>query len=332
MGFRRSRPLQAGPVVPVVPLAPVALVALLALTLMTECHRAIPADDAPAAASNTTAASLAPGSPDPAKDLVYVCPMDRDIRSNGPGKCPRCGMALVAGIPDPSEFHLDLSVTPTPPRPNQPVHLTFEVFDPWKDNPVKKFTTVHEKLFHAFIVSRDLQFFVHDHPVWDGSAFQYDITLPRPGMYRILGDFYPEAATPQLLNQTLFIAGDEPAAAPLARDYSAKQADNLTVSVSINPADPIVGVPTQIRFTLSPADGIQKYLGAWAHMLVASDDLIDMIHTHPLLADGTPEMQFSIVFPRQRNYRMWVQFQRNGVVNTAHFDIPVKAPEPSHLD
>jgi hypothetical protein len=23
-------------------------------------------------------------------------------------------------------------------------------------------------------------------------------------------------------------------------------------------------------------------------------------------------------------YRIWVQFQRNGVVNTVHFDIPVK--------
>jgi hypothetical protein len=58
-------------------------------------------------------------------------------------------------------------------------------------------------------------------------------------------------------------------------------------------------------------------------MLAASDDLIDMMHEHPFLADGGPEMQFSLVFPRPRVYRVWVQFQRNGVVNTAHFDIPV---------
>jgi hypothetical protein len=37
-------------------------------------------------------------------------------------------------------------------------------------------------------------------------------------------------------------------------------------------------------------------------------------------------MQFNLVFPRERIYRVWVQFQRNGVVNTAHFDVPVKAP------
>jgi hypothetical protein len=33
---------------------------------------------------------------------------------------------------------------------------------------------------------------------------------------------------------------------------------------------------------------------------------------------------FNVIFPRARTYRVWVQFQRKGVVNTAHFDIPVK--------
>ena len=49
-----------------------------------------------------------------------------------------------------------------------------------------------------------------------------------------------------------------------------------------------------------------------------------MIHTHPFIADGREVMQFNLVFPRARVYRVWVQFQRNGVVNTAHFDVPVK--------
>ena len=75
---------------------------------------------------------------------------------------------------------------------------------------------------------------------------------------------------------------------------------------------------------IEPADGIEKYIGAWGHMLAASDDLIDMIHTHPFIADGGPEMQFNVYFPRERMYRVWVQFQRKGVVNTAQFDVPVE--------
>jgi Heavy metal binding domain len=265
--------------------------------------------------------------PKTSTDLAYVCPMDRDIRSSEPGKCSRCGMALVAGIPDQSEYHLDLTVAPKPPRPGDRVRLTFEVFDPWKDHRVEKFSVVHEKLFHAFIISRDLQFFLHDHPTWENGAFHYDIAFPRPGMYRVLGDFYPEGAAPQLITDTIFVAGAEPAAPRLSRDYSAKDAENLKVDFSTRPAEPVAGVTTQMRLSVTPGDGLEKYLGAWGHMLVASDDLIDLTHTHPFIADGSPAMQFSVVFARPRVYRVWVQFQRHGVVNTAHFDVPVTAPE-----
>jgi hypothetical protein len=209
------------------------------------------------------------------------------------------------------------------------VHLTFEVFDPWKDRRVEKFSVVHEKLFHAFIISRDLRFFIHDHPTWKDGAFHYDTALPRPGMYRVLGDFYPEGAAPQLIADTIFVTGTEAPAVSLTRDYSAKDAENLHVEVSTSPPEPVAGVTTQMRFTVTPADGLQKYLGAWGHMLAASNDLIDMIHTHPFIADGSPQMQFSLAFPRPQIYRVWVQFQRNGIVNTVHFDIPVKAPAPA---
>jgi hypothetical protein len=262
--------------------------------------------------------------PDPSKDLVFFCPMDKDIRSYDMGKCPRCGMKLVAGIPDPVEFHLNLTATPPAPKPGEKVHLRFDVHDPWKDNPVKKFNLVHEKLFHAFIVSEDLQFFVHDHPTWQNDSFNYEIAFPKPGMYRILGDFYPEAATPQLIANTIFVSGAAPSLAPLKADYSAKTTENLKVDFVTVPAQPLAGTNTQMRVTLSPDDGIEKYLGAWGHMLVASDDLIDMIHTHPFIADGGPEVRFDLTFSRARVYRVWVQVQRNGVVNTAHFDVPVQ--------
>jgi hypothetical protein len=49
-----------------------------------------------------------------------------------------------------------------------------------------------------------------------------------------------------------------------------------------------------------------------------------MVHAHPFIADGGPQIQFNLVFPRARDYRIWVQFQRNGVVNTVRFDVPVK--------
>src|SRR4029078_4549547 len=75
----------------------------------------------------------ATSAPNSSTDITYSCPMDPDTISTTPGKCPRCGMALVAGIPDPIDFHLDLTISPKALHPNEQAQLTFEVFDPWKD-------------------------------------------------------------------------------------------------------------------------------------------------------------------------------------------------------
>ena len=77
-------------------------------------------------------------------------------------------------------------------------------------------------------------------------------------------------------------------------------------------------------FKVKPADGLEQYIGAWAHMLAVSNDLIDTIHSHPFIADGGPQLQFNIFFPREATYRLWVQFQRKGVVNTVAFTLPVE--------
>ncbi len=259
-----------------------------------------------------------------AQDTVFVCPMDPDVRSSQAGVCPRCGMKLASNIPDPVEYHMDLTTTPRALKPLEKTRMEFFIHDPWKDRQVTKFQVVHEKLFHMFVVSQDLQFFLHDHPIYspDGT-FYYDIAFPKPGMYRVLGDFYPDGATPQLIAKTVLVPRAAPAPAALTRDYSTKDAQNLQVELTTDPPQPIAGMKTLLYFHIKPAEGFEKYLGAWGHMLVASDDLIDLIHTHPFIADGGPQIQFNVTFPRPRPYRVWVQFQSKGVVNTAHFDIPV---------
>ena len=68
---------------------------------------------------------------------------------------------------------------------------------------------MHERLYHLFLVSQDMQFFQHMHPVMqpDGT-FMLDAKFPHPGMYRVLSDFYPKGGTPQLIAQTLMVPGD----------------------------------------------------------------------------------------------------------------------------
>lgn len=251
--------------------------------------------------------------------------MHPDVHSSQPGYCPRCGMQLVANLPDRIEYPLKIELHPSAPRAGKDLQFAFTVMDPKTGRPVTDFQVMHEKLFHLFIVSQDLKYFRHDHPEpQPDGVFQFNANLPKPGMYRILSDFYPTGGTPQLIVKTVILPGTAiTAGAELKPDLSPKKSANMHVSLTMQPAQPIAGMKTLLFFHVDPADGLEPYLGSWGHMLVASDDLVDMIHDHPYIADGGPQMQFNIIFPRARTYRVWVQFQRKGVVNTAAFNVPV---------
>jgi hypothetical protein len=49
----------------------------------------------------------------------------------------------------------------------------------------------------------------------------------------------------------------------------------MQVEMTTDPPQPVATQKTLLYFRLTPADGLEKYIGAWAHMLAASDDLID---------------------------------------------------------
>jgi hypothetical protein len=255
--------------------------------------------------------------------------MDKDVRSDKPGFCPRCGMKLVLGIPDDIEYPMDLSIRPPVFHAGEKVQLKFRIEDPLSGKTVNHYEIVHEKLFHMFVVSGDLQYFVHDHPVpQPDGTFLYDIIFPKPGMYRVAGDFYPSGATPQLIATTVIVPGTQAgkvsfAPPSLKPELGVSHSENMDVELVTEPPQPIAGMKTLLFFEIKPADGLEKYIGAWGHMLVASDDLIDLVHDHPFIADGGPHVQFNIIFPRARTYKIWVQFQRKGVVNTASFTVPV---------
>jgi len=236
-------------------------------------------------------------------------------------------MKLIAGVIDPIEYGLDLNLRPRAPHVDQSVELTFAVNEPHTGRPVQDFEIVHEKPFHLFVVSEGLDFFLHEHPLLgrDG-RFRFRTRFTKPGMYRLLCDFYPKGGSPQLLARTVLIPGTQgmsPVPRSLSPDLSEKNGLNLTVELAMQPSIPIAGKKTLLFFRIKPGDGLEKYLGSWSHLLAFSDDLVDGMHAHPFLADGGPQVQFNMIFPRAHTYRIWAQFQRKGIVNTVVFDVPV---------
>jgi hypothetical protein len=264
-------------------------------------------------------------------DGKFYCPMDSDVRSPGPGFCPKCGMKLVEGVQDITEYPVDLTVEPLGPRAADLARLTFGVREPKTGRPVRDFEVVHEKLYHVFVVSQDLTFFLHSHPErLPDEDFHLDVRFPKPGMYRVLSDFYPSGGAPQLITNTVMIPGNGFSLRPaqIRADMSPQQSENSRVELEVVPKRVIAGTKASLFFRVTPDEGIEPYLGAMAHMLAASSDLIDMMHNHPSQAvDGKSnafkELAFNMIFPRAGIYRVWVQFQRRGIVNTVAFDVPV---------
>src|SRR5580692_1341091 len=235
-------------------------------------------------------------------DGSFYCPMDPDVRSIRPGACPRCGMTLVEGVPDIVEYPLDLTMEPPLPRAAELTRLTFGLTDPGTLRPVRNFEVVHEKLYHVFLVSQDLSFFLHTHPERQPDEdFHLDVRFPRPGMYRVLSDFYPSSGTPQLITSTLMVPGSgfSLETASIHADMSPKQTENSRVELVVVPERAVAGQSVALFFRITPGQGLEPYLGAWGHMLAASSDLIDMVHHHPLSApdargNSSKDLQFNV--------------------------------------
>jgi hypothetical protein len=276
----------------------------------------------------------------------YICPMHPNIMSAMPGKCEICGMALVAGNPMATAYYkLKVDISPRAIKPGSKARVTFHVFHPLTGARVTDYAEVHDKRFHLFVISRDLKYFAHEHPVpaADGS-WTIDVTLPQAGHYTLLSDFLPTGGGPQMIATPLVTAGydgDLTSAVPtLEPDLEwSKVAEGVKLELTLPRPELIAGEDVDLPFkftdakTGEPIKDLQRYLGAFAHALIVSEDLVEHIHTHPkemlegteVVSGGGPEVIFDTFFPRPGRYRAWVQFQRNDRLSTVAFTFEVPA-------
>jgi hypothetical protein len=275
---------------------------------------------------------------------AYICPMDPEIRARAPGKCSKCGMALVlAGPSTTGEYDLTLECSPAAVKPDEKVRLRFAIFHPKTGKSVTHFQVVHEQLFHLFIVSQDMSHFQHIHPVLEADGrFTIDTVLPKAGHYKVYADFYPAGGTPQVLQRDLVTAGYRgdlfAAQARLTPDLVlTKTVDGIKFELKLDPAQPIAGKPLTLKYhltdekTAQPVRDLAPYLGAWGHTIFLSEDQSDYVHSHPseIVSDaaerapvkGGPDITFETLLPRPGPYRIWTQFQRGATLTTVSFTI-----------
>lgn len=274
----------------------------------------------------------------------YICPMHPNEVRAEPGTCSICGMKLVPGDPmATTDYVMRVTLEPRAPKPGQSVKFRLAVLHPLTGAMVTDFAEVHDKLFHLFIVSRDMSQWAHVHPELekDGS-FTITHTIPTAGHWALFSDFMPVGGGPQMIVTPFTTAGfegDLTGSLPsLTPDRSlTKTADGVTVSLDATPAKLISGEETDIPIhftdekTGEPVRDLQRYLGAFGHAMMLSGDMTEHVHAHPeemlegtaVTEGGGPDLTFHALFPKPGIYRIWLQFQRNGRLSTLPFTVRV---------
>jgi len=281
----------------------------------------------------------------PPGTTAWLCPMHPEVTAGEAGsRCRKCGMALVPGDPfDTREYSLELTTMPAAVKAGMPATLYLTVRHPGTNALITGYEVVHEKRFHLFVVSRDMDFFEHIHPeqLPDG-RWMIQVTLPNPGDYRILSDFLPTGGSPQFIGRTLEtvdFAGDLESQTPhLTPDVNvSKTVGSVTAHLELEPSTLVEGQFGHLAFTMTdaktgrPVTDLQPYLGAFGHALILSEDMRDYVHSHPFedidtgisKGFGGPTVTFEGYMPKAGRYRAWSQFQRNGEVITIPFTVNV---------
>src|SRR5262245_48230714 len=211
---------------------------VLALATVAAAGRVASSSESAARAAEAPSGT-APAETKHPEGTSYGCPMHPDMRSSAPGKCPLCGMDLLPmGAPGGPPYRVALELSSRPIRPGVPLRLVFRITHPRTGESVTALQIVHERPFHLFLVSEDLEDYQHLHPEpTSGGTFEVDATPHRPGGYHVFCDFLPVGGTPQVVHLHEGSGRDDRPPVPHAADTKLeKVVDGVRFQLSFEPS------------------------------------------------------------------------------------------------
>jgi hypothetical protein len=198
--------------------------------------------------------------------------------------------------------------------------LAFRIVDD-RGATVRDFDVEHTKRMHLILARRDLTGFQHLHPEQraDGT-WTTPVRLSDAGSYRLFADFSHEGEA-RTLATDLRVDGPADLEALPAPRATAVSDGGYDVRLAVGTARP--GEEANLRFTITK-DGApvrtEPYLGAGGHLVALREGDLAFLHVHPT-GDGP---SFAATFPTEGRYRLFLQFQHEGRVQTVAFTQEVK--------
>ena len=200
------------------------------------------------------------------------------------------------------------------------------------DEPVQDLVVRHEKRLHLIAVSDDFSSFHHLHPRPDNS-FGWVADYPlEPGPWRLYADFQEKGQDPAVATTRIDVPGTPAAGAtfPAAGDVTEAYDDGYRVALI---GDLKAGGSSELRFRISkdgvPVTDLQPYLGAYGHLVVLREKDGAYQHAHPQDGPAGPVVAFGVDVPSQGRYHLYLDYQHDGEVRTAHFALDA-APADGH--
>ncbi len=219
-------------------------------------------------------------------------------------------------------------------RPGRQVLVAFTIEGP-DGHAVTAYDVEHEKQLHLIATRRDFTGFQHVHPVLsDDGTWRARLDLT-PGEWRLFADFKATGADALTLGADLAVAGDYRPEPP-SPEVRTAEVDGYTVTLE---GDLIAGADARLTLSVSkdgrPVTDLEPYLGAYGHLVALREGDLAYLHVHPDGSPGDgatepgPEVVFYAAVPSDGGYRLYLDFQHNGVVRTASFAVTAGESETS---
>ncbi|BAZ12746.1 hypothetical protein NIES4071_45790 [Calothrix sp. NIES-4071] len=193
------------------------------------------------------------------------------------------------------------------------------------------------KQMHLVVVSDDLRYFQHETPIYKAGKFEINPDFPAPGNYTVFSD-YSAGSNKQVTIQKIKIPGNVPLPTELEKFSNTKTVNNTLVLLSVRNSNFQSGQQVNLSFNLQdtknnqPVKDLRPYPNQKTNekarlFIVRSSSPLksaDYIPATPLYNSPDGQVSFISSFPTKGTYKLWLQFNRNGKLDTADFWLDVK--------
>jgi len=287
-------------------------------------------------------------------NAVYACPMHPDITGKASDKCSKCGMDLEpAKANAATSYKMAFASNPATLEAGNAATLTFKPEIVGSAATPVPLDLHHEKKIHLIVVSKDLSYFEHIHPNYqaDGSyqirvldkantftdgPGKNETKFDQGGDYVLFADYMPTGASGQLERIPLNVGGKPNKPVSYSKEKLSSTVDGYTVTLEAQGGKFVTNNEMHIAATIKqgnkdvPAESLENYLGAKAHVVVIGAGAEHYLHVHPDVAAG--KLDLHATFEVAGIYRGWLQFQTGGKLHTVDFVLNVDEGKPGEVN